>query len=74
VTCSCFPLDATIAAAMAYTLRDLQQPQAMLDYPIGGSSAIVEALLRGLRKHSRDQDQRLMLNAHVDEVRDSIVV
>ena len=67
--------DGTIAAAIAYTLRDLHQPSAMLDYPVGGSPAIVEALIRGLNKHSRPAEDgsaadRLMLNSHVQEVGD----
>lgn len=55
---------------MAYTLRDLHQPTAALDYPVGGSAAIIDALVRGLNKHSPPSDTpRLMLNAHVDRVR-----
>ena len=34
------PADGTIAAAVAYTMRDLHQQRAVLDYPIGGSAAI----------------------------------
>ena len=30
------PADGTIAAAVAYTMRDLHQERASLDYPIGG--------------------------------------
>jgi phytoene dehydrogenase-like protein len=46
------PADGTIAAAVAYTMRDLHQRGAALDYPIGGSGAVVEALVRGARHHS----------------------
>lgn len=71
------PADSTIAAAMAYTLRDLHQPGAELDYPCGGSGAIVDALVRGLNKHSHRNagkgpgepvEDRLALSAHVDKV------
>ena len=41
------PADGTIAAAVAYTMRDLHQKGAALDYPIGGSGAVVDALIRG---------------------------
>lgn len=41
------PADGTIAAAVAYTMRDLHQKGAKLDYPIGGSGAVVDALIRG---------------------------
>jgi phytoene dehydrogenase-like protein len=39
------------AAAMLYMLHDLNQDGARMDYPVGGSGAVVEALARGLRKH-----------------------
>ena len=44
------PADSTIAAAVAYTMRDLHQARASLDYPIGGSEAVVDALVRGVTK------------------------
>jgi len=44
------PADGTIAAAVAYTMRDLHQEGAALDYPIGGSAAVVEALVRGIEQ------------------------
>jgi hypothetical protein len=40
----------TIAAAVVYTLGDLYRPEAYLDYPIGGSEAVVNALIRGITK------------------------
>jgi phytoene dehydrogenase-like protein len=48
------PADGTIAAAVAYTMRDLHQRGAALDYPIGGSGAVVEALVRGALHHSHN--------------------
>ena len=42
------PADSTIAAAVAYTMRDLHQKRASLDYPIGGGAAIIDALVRGV--------------------------
>ena len=43
----------TIAAAVVYTLGDLYRPDAYLDYPIGGSEAVVNALIRGITKVNR---------------------
>ena len=70
------PADGTIAAAMAYTLRDLHQEGAELDYPFGGSEAIVNALVQALNKHSNkdlpsgqpEPENRLTLSAHVDDI------
>lgn len=44
-------LDQTSAAAMATLFGEWFEPDAALDYPIGGSPAVVEALVRGLRRH-----------------------
>lgn len=59
------PADSTIAAAVAYTMRDLHQERASLDYPIGGSAAVVEALIRGVRKH---KESDIFLNSHVESI------
>jgi len=59
------PADGTIAAAVAYTMRDLHQRRASLDYPIGGSAAIVEALIRGVEKKGSG---KVILNTHVDSI------
>ena len=45
------PSDGTIAAAMTYMLEDFYRPGAMMDYPLGGSGAVVDALVRGVEKH-----------------------
>ena len=45
------PLDQTSAAAMATLFGDWFQPDAALDYPLGGSPAVADALVRGLRRH-----------------------
>jgi phytoene dehydrogenase-like protein len=47
------PADGTIAAAVAYTMRDLHQKRAALDYPVGGSGAVIDALIRGVTKNGR---------------------
>ena len=59
------PADDTIAAAVAYTMRDLHQEGASLDYPIGGSGAVVEALIRGVTKHGKG---KVLLNSHVKNI------
>ena len=49
---------------MAYMLADWYRPGVTLDFPKGGSGAIVDALVRGVRKH----DGKVCLNSHVDEI------
>lgn len=69
------PADSTIAAAMAYTLRDLHQAGAELDYPVGGSAAVVDALVHAVNKHAHkhhprgeETANRIVLSAHVEEI------
>ena len=45
------PLDQTSAAAMATLFGEWFEPGACLDYPIGGSAAVVKALVRGIERH-----------------------
>jgi len=45
------PSNGTVAAAMVYMLAELHKPGAKMDYPVGGSGAVVDALVRGLQKH-----------------------
>ncbi|CAM9301268.1 unnamed protein product, partial [Phaeothamnion confervicola] len=58
------PASGTQTAAVVYTLADLHRPDAVLDYPRGGSGAVIDALVRGLEKHGG----LLRLGAHVEEV------
>ncbi|MEC4811728.1 MAG: NAD(P)/FAD-dependent oxidoreductase [Scytonema sp. PMC 1069.18] len=58
------PADGTSAAEMAFMFADWYRPGVVLDYPVGGSGALVNALVRGLERYSG----QLMLNAHVEEV------
>mmetsp|Transcript_23956 Transcript_23956/g.23009 ORF Transcript_23956/g.23009 Transcript_23956/m.23009 type:complete len:583 (+) Transcript_23956:116-1864(+) len=58
------PADDTIAAAVAYTMRDLHQEGASLDYPVGGSGAVVNALIRGVTK----KGNKVLLNSHVKNI------
>jgi phytoene dehydrogenase-like protein len=58
------PAEGTSAAEMAFMFADWYRPDVVLDYPIGGSAALVDALVRGLQKHRGE----LRLNAHVSEI------
>ncbi|NJK37422.1 MAG: NAD(P)/FAD-dependent oxidoreductase [Oscillatoriales cyanobacterium RM2_1_1] len=58
------PAQDTSAAEMAFMFAEWYRPGVKLDYPIGGSGAIVNALVRGLEKYGGI----LRLNAHVEQV------
>jgi len=58
------PADSTSAAEVAFMFADWYRPGVVLDYPVGGSGALVDALVRGLERHGG----QLMLNAHVEQV------
>jgi len=45
------PMDQTSAAAMATLFGEWFEPGACLDYPLGGSAAVVAALQRGMERH-----------------------
>ena len=54
------PANGTSAAEVAFMFAEWYRPGVVLDYPIGGSGAIVDALVRGLQRHGG----QLILNAH----------
>ena len=54
--------EGTIAPEVAFMLGE--RTTSIIDYPIGGSGAIVEALVRGLKRWGG----KLRLNAHVDKI------
>jgi len=58
------PANDTSTAEVAFMFADWYRPDVTLDYPIGGSAGLVEALVRGLQKHGGE----LWLNAHVEQV------
>ncbi|MEO0988110.1 MAG: NAD(P)/FAD-dependent oxidoreductase [Cyanobacteria bacterium J06639_14] len=58
------PATGTSAAEMAFMFADWYRPNVRLDYPVGGSASLVDALVRGLQK----QGGELRLGAHVEEV------
>jgi carotene isomerase len=53
----------TIAPEVAFMLGE--RSHSVIDYPVGGSGAIVQALVRGLEKWGG----KLRLNAHVEQIR-----
>ena len=58
------PASGTVGAEMAFMFAEWYKPGVKLDYPMGGSGAIVDALVRGLSK----QGGEIIYNAHVDQV------
>jgi len=61
------PAAGTMNAVMAYMLADWYRPGVTLDFPKGGSGAIVDALVRGVEKYSKD-GCRVSTNSHVEEI------
>lgn len=58
------PANGTSAAEVAFMFADWYRPGVQLDYPVGGSGALVNALVRGLQRHGG----QLLLNAHVEQI------
>lgn len=58
------PARGTLNTVMAYMLADWYRPGVTLDYPKGGSGAIVDALVRAVRKHG----STLSLQSPVEEI------
>lgn len=58
------PADGTSAAETAFMFADWYRPGVVLDYPVGGSGALVAALVRGLERRGG----KLMLSTHVEQV------
>jgi phytoene dehydrogenase-like protein len=50
---------------MAFMFLERNSGRSTIEYPIGGSAAIVEALVRGIEKHGG----KVQLSSHVEEVR-----
>jgi phytoene dehydrogenase-like protein len=59
------PAKDTSAAEVAFMFAEWYRPAVALDYPIGGSAALVNALVRGLQRHGG----QLWLNAHVNQIK-----
>ncbi|KAJ8618665.1 hypothetical protein MRB53_014851 [Persea americana] len=54
----------TLSAEMIYMFAEWYKPGCSLEYPLHGSGAVVDALVRGLQKHGG----RLSLGAHVERI------
>ncbi|KAL6760779.1 hypothetical protein V8C86DRAFT_3017971 [Haematococcus lacustris] len=54
----------TLCAEMAFMFEERNSGRSAIEYPMGGSGAVIDALVRGLTKHGG----RLLLNTHVDQV------
>lgn len=58
------PASDTSAAEVAFMFAEWYRPQVALDYPVGGSAALVNALVEGLERYGG----KLRLNAHVEQI------
>lgn len=58
------PANGTIAAEVAFMFAQWYSPDCYLEFPRGGSQAMVDALVRGLEKHGG----RLQLRSHVQQI------
>ncbi len=58
------PASGTVGAEMAFMFAEWYKPGVKLDYPLGGSGAIVDALVRGLTKRGG----KIIYNAHVEQI------
>eukprot|EP01042_Synura_sphagnicola_P002148 gene2148-2568_t len=56
--------EGTLSAVMAYMIEDLYRPNAVMDYPKGGSAAIADALARAVTKNGG----KIMTRTHVNRV------
>lgn len=56
--------DGTLAAEIVYMFAEWYKPGCVLEYPLHGSGAIVDALVRGMEKFGG----RLSLGSHVEEI------
>mmetsp|Transcript_17261 Transcript_17261/g.47200 ORF Transcript_17261/g.47200 Transcript_17261/m.47200 type:complete len:595 (-) Transcript_17261:45-1829(-) len=59
------PAAGTMNAVIAYMLADWYRPGVTLDFPKGGSGAIVEALVRGVEKKP---ESSVHVNSHVSQI------
>ncbi|MBH8554226.1 NAD(P)/FAD-dependent oxidoreductase [Nostocaceae cyanobacterium CENA357] len=58
------PAAGTNAAEVAFMFADWYRPGVVLDYPVGGSGALVNVLVQGLEKHGG----KLFLGSHVEQI------
>lgn len=55
----------TQAAAVAYMMKDLHKPNAVLDYPMGGMDSLIQALVKGISDVNLSE---LRLNSRVEKL------
>ena len=58
------PAEGTLSAVMAYMIDDFFKPNAVMDFPVGGSGAIAAALERGIVKYGGN----VLRRSHVEEI------
>ena len=58
------PASGTSTAEVAFMFADWYRPNVQLDYPMGGSAALVEALAKGITKHGGE----IKTGAHVTQI------
>lgn len=56
--------DGTLSAEIVYMFAEWYKPGCMLEYPLNGTGAVVDALVRGMQKFGG----RLALSSHVEEI------
>jgi len=45
------PAEKTLTAVVLYMVEDFYRPDAVMEFPVGGSRGIIDALVRGIKKH-----------------------
>ncbi|KAH7623714.1 hypothetical protein Ndes2526B_g00945 [Nannochloris sp. 'desiccata'] len=61
------PAEGTITAEVAFMMKEWFDPHATLEFPKGGSQAMVNALVNGVVKYGKEQGQ-VRLGTHVEEI------
>lgn len=59
------PADGTIAAEVVFMLKEWCDPDSKLEFPVGGSQAMADALARGVTKNGGS----IRVNSHVESIR-----
>lgn len=61
------PADGTITAEVAFMMKEWFDPKATLEFPKGGSQAMVDLLVKGVVKYGNERGQ-VRLGTHVEEI------
>ena len=62
------PAEGTSTAEVAFMFADWYRPGVQLDYPMGGSAALVEALRRSITKERGEATGEIRTGAHVTQI------